>query len=50
MQEHFCLVDRVIEAEASSVFNNAAWKVIKDAFKHTHLVFMAVYYAQVLKQ
>jgi hypothetical protein len=50
MQEHFCLPDRVSEVEASSVFNNAAQKVIKDAFKHARYIFVATYYTQVLKQ
>jgi hypothetical protein len=30
MQEHFRLVDGVSEVKASSVFNNAAQKMIKD--------------------
>jgi hypothetical protein len=30
MHEHFHLVDGVSEVEASSVFNNATWKMIKD--------------------
>jgi hypothetical protein len=43
------LADGVSEAEASSVFNNVAWKVIKDAFKHAHYISIATYYTQVLK-
>jgi hypothetical protein len=35
MQEYFCLVDGVSEVESSTVLDNATWKVIKDAFKHT---------------
>jgi hypothetical protein len=50
MPEHFCLADGVSEAEANSVFNNATWKVIKDAFKHTHCISIIIYYTQVLKQ
>jgi hypothetical protein len=44
MQEHFHLADRVSEAEASSVFNNVAQKVIKHAFKHTCCLSVATYY------
>jgi hypothetical protein len=50
MHEHFHLVDEVSEVEANSVFNNAAWKVIKDAFKHACLISIAIYYTHVLKQ
>jgi hypothetical protein len=50
MHEHFRLADGVSEAEASFVFNNAAWKVIKDTFKHTHYISIAIYVTQVLKQ
>jgi hypothetical protein len=50
MHEHFCLADGVSKAEANSVFNNATWKVIKDAFKHTHCISIVIYYTQVLKQ
>jgi hypothetical protein len=50
MQEHFHLADGVSEAEASSVFNNVAWKVIKDAFKHACCISIATYYTWVLKQ
>jgi hypothetical protein len=32
------------------MFNNAAWKVIKDTFKHTHCISIVIYYTQVLKQ
>jgi hypothetical protein len=46
MQEHFCLVDRVSEVTASSVFNN----VCCDALKHVQLVSIAIYYTQMLKQ
>jgi hypothetical protein len=34
MQEHYRLADGVSEEEANLIFNNATWKVIKDAFKH----------------
>jgi hypothetical protein len=47
MQEHYRLAESVSEDEANLVFNNAAWKVIKDAFKHTHCIFIASYYTQV---
>jgi hypothetical protein len=50
MQEHFRLVDGVSEVETNTMFNNAAWKVIKDAFKHARLISIVVYYTQVLKQ
>jgi hypothetical protein len=50
MQEHFHLADRVSEADVHSVFKNAAWKVIKDAFKHASYISIATYYTQVLKQ
>jgi hypothetical protein len=39
------LADGVSEAEANLVFNNAAWKVIKDAFKHARCISVATYYA-----
>jgi hypothetical protein len=32
---------------ANSVFNNATWKVIKDAFNHAHYISVASYYSQV---
>jgi hypothetical protein len=44
MQEYFSLVDRVSEAKASSMFNNDACKVIKDAFKHARLISNVIYY------
>jgi hypothetical protein len=44
------LANGVNEAKVSSVFNNATQKVVKDAFKHTHCIFVATYYTQVLKQ
>jgi hypothetical protein len=34
----------------SSMFNSAAQKVIKNAFKQAHLISIVVYYMQVLKQ
>jgi hypothetical protein len=49
MQEYFCLADGVSEAEANLMFNNAAWKVIKDGFKHVHCISVAIYDTQVLK-
>jgi hypothetical protein len=48
--EIFSLADGVSEAEGSLVFNNAAWKEIKDAFKHARCISVATYYTQVLKQ
>jgi hypothetical protein len=47
MQEHFHLADGVSEDGASLVFNNAAWKLIKDAFKHDRCIFVATYYSLV---
>jgi hypothetical protein len=43
------LFDGDSEVEANTVFNNATWKVINDAFKYTLLVSIVVYYMQVLK-
>jgi hypothetical protein len=50
MQEHFRLADEVREDKASSVFNIAAQKVIKDYFKHAYCISAATYYTHVLKQ
>jgi K+/H+ antiporter YhaU regulatory subunit KhtT len=50
MQENFYLADGVSEAKASTVFNNVAWKLIKDTFKQVHYLSVATYYTQVLKQ
>jgi hypothetical protein len=47
MQEHFHLADRVNKAEASLVFNNVAWRVIKGAFMHARCISVATYYTQV---
>jgi hypothetical protein len=47
IQEHYRLVNGVSEDEANLVFNNAAWKVIKDAFKHARCISVASYYTQV---
>jgi hypothetical protein len=44
------LVDRVSEGEATSVFNNAGQKVIKDTFKRTLCISIVIYYTQVLKE
>jgi hypothetical protein len=44
MQEYFHLADGVSEAEVSSMFNNVAQKVIKDAFKHVYCVYVVTYY------
>jgi hypothetical protein len=44
------LVDGVSEVEASSVFNNVARNVIKDAFKHAGPISIVVYYTLVLNQ
>jgi hypothetical protein len=32
------------------MFNNAAWKMIKNAFKQSDCIYVAIYYTQVLKQ
>jgi hypothetical protein len=45
MQEHYRLADGISEDEANLVFNNAAWKVIKNAFKHARCICVATYYA-----
>jgi hypothetical protein len=47
IQEHYLLAEGVSENEASLVFNNVAWKVIKDAFKHARCIFVASYYTHV---
>jgi hypothetical protein len=44
MQEHFCVADGVSEAKANSLFNNAARKVIKNAFKHAHCISITIYH------
>jgi hypothetical protein len=44
------LAKGVSEVEAHTVFNNAAQKVVKYAFKHVRLISIVVYYTQVLKQ
>jgi hypothetical protein len=48
MQEHYLLANDISEDEANHVFNNAAWKVIKDAFKHACCIFVASYYKQAI--
>jgi hypothetical protein len=47
MQEHYRLADGVSEEEANLIFNNAARKLIKDAFKHANCISVAPYYTQV---
>jgi hypothetical protein len=47
MQEHYRLTNSVSEDEANLIFNNATWKVIKDAFKHVHCISVASDYTQV---
>jgi hypothetical protein len=47
MQKYYRLTDGVTKDEANLVFNNTAWKVIKDAFKHTHCISVASYYTHV---
>jgi hypothetical protein len=47
MQEDYRLADGVSEDEANLVFNNATWKVIKEAFKHARCIYVASYYTQV---
>jgi hypothetical protein len=41
------LANGVSEEEANLIFNNTTRKVIKDAFKHTHCIYVASYYTQV---
>jgi hypothetical protein len=43
MEEHFHLVEGVSKVQASTMFNNATWKVIKDSIKHTRMVSIVVY-------
>jgi hypothetical protein len=38
LEEHYRLAEGVSEDKASLIFNNAAHKVIKDAFKHTRCI------------
>jgi hypothetical protein len=47
IQEYYRLADGISEDEANLVFNNAAQKVIKDAFKHARCLSIASYYTQV---
>jgi hypothetical protein len=47
MHEHYRLVDGVSKDKTNLIFNNAARKVIKNAFKHTHCISVASYYMQV---
>jgi hypothetical protein len=47
IQEYYRLADGIREDEANLVFNNAAQKVIKDAFKHARCLSIASYYTQV---
>jgi hypothetical protein len=47
MHEYYCLADDISEDEANLIFNNVAWKVIKDAFKHAHFISIVSYYTQV---
>jgi hypothetical protein len=47
MQEYYRLANCVSEDEANLVFNNATWKVIKDALKHDRCISIATYYTQV---
>jgi hypothetical protein len=47
MQEHYHLSDGISEDEANLIFNNAAWKVIKDSFKHARCISVTSYYTQV---
>jgi hypothetical protein len=44
MQKHYRLADGVSEKEANLIFNNAAQKVIKVAFKHVCCISVASYY------
>jgi hypothetical protein len=47
MKEYYRLADGISEDEANLIFNNAAQKVIKDAFKHARCISVASYYTQV---
>jgi hypothetical protein len=47
MHEHYRLVDGVSKDKTNLIFNNAARKVIKNAFKHTCCISVASYYMQV---
>jgi hypothetical protein len=47
MKKHYRWANGVSEAEASLVLNNAAHKVVKDAFKHPRCISVATYYTQV---
>jgi hypothetical protein len=47
MQEYYRLADGISENDANFIFNNVAWKVIKDAFKHVRYISVASYYMQV---
>jgi hypothetical protein len=47
MKEYYRLADDISEDEANLIFNNAAQKVIKDAFKHARCISVASYYTQV---
>jgi hypothetical protein len=47
MKEYYRLADGISEDEANLIFNNAAQKVIKDAFKHARCIYVASYYTQV---
>jgi hypothetical protein len=47
MHEHYRFADGVRKDEANLIFNNAAWKVVKDAFKHARCISVASYYTQV---
>jgi hypothetical protein len=38
MQEHYRLAGGINEDDANLIFNNATWKVIKDAFKHASCI------------
>jgi hypothetical protein len=48
MQEHYRLANGISEDEANLVFNNVAWKVIKDVFKHVRCISVASYYTHVI--
>jgi hypothetical protein len=41
------LADDVSEDKTNLIFNNAAPKVVKDAFKHARYIYVATYYTQV---
>jgi hypothetical protein len=46
-QEYYHLANGISMDDTNLIFNNAAQKVIKEAFKHAHFISIASYYTQV---